>query len=1262
MALTKIPGHGVNVNATANGQVQFNDAGILDGSANLTFNQDTNTLFATNFSGNGSLLTGIVAPPSATAGTVTTNAQPNITSVGTLSSVIVSGTANLTSINLSGNIIPTISNTYSLGSETFNFKDVYIGPGSLYINGSKVLEEVSNAIIFTADLNQSVRLTTSGTGDIQLLPTGTGVVSVQGPLQVLAGANITSSNGGKIGFSNPIGVDSITTLSANTELVITGNGSGNVKVDDDLIITGNLTLQGTTGNLSVTTLSVQDNIIDISAETTGAPTSNAGIRVVRGDESATLVRWTESLTSWQFTNDGTNYLSMVGRDSVSNISLGNIALANFFVGNGSQLTGLTVSSIAGPNVTGTVANATYALTAGTVVTNAQPNITSVGTLTSLSVTGNIVAGNISTSGSGGNITGANVITANVFTATGNVTGNFFIGNGSQLTGISTSTSTVFNGNSNVNIATAGANVTVSVTNTSNVVVVTSTGVNVAGTLTATGNIIAGNISTSGSGGNITGANVITANFFSGNGNSLFSIAGANVSGAVSLATFATTANSVAGANVSGTVANATYAITSGTSYSVSGANVSGAVSLATFATTANAVAGANVSGEVSLATFATTANAVAGANVTGTVANATYAVSAGSATTATTATTADSATTAGTVTTAAQSNITSVGSLTALTVTGNVTLSGANVSLGSVGNLHIAGGTANYVLSTDGIGNLSWVEAAAGAGSTSTYETRMYTGNSVQNTFTVTTGVTVDSLIVTENGIVQTPTTDYTVSGSNLIFTLAPDTDVVIQVRELSGAQAFVAGTNTQVQFNNAGNFGASAGLTFNSSTTALTANNFVATSTANLGAVGNVTITGGTAAYVLSTDGTGNLSWVEQSGGGGTPGGANTQVQFNDSTTFGGDAGLTFNKTTTTLTANNLIATSSANLGNLVTANFFSGSGNLLSNIQGANVSGEVAFAATANAVAGTNVSGQVSNALVSGTVYTAAQPNITSTGTLTSLTVSGTTNLGAVGNLTITGGTANYVLSTNGSGSLSWVAQSGGGGSTGISEKISKSVTSQVGYAVTSTLSAALTLPATAGLKYIIHSIYVTNIDAAFSSTVTVSGTMLFSATSTTVSISNKIPVPARGALELLRKPQILNPSDVINLQAFDAGVGANNDLQAIITYETVTTDLNYFGTGVIAPVSTASDMYVSTGANSVIDSIRLVNYSDLGNIAITLSWTDGSNAIQAYLTSNLIIPQNSSIELCDNPKRIPTGHKIRAFATTGTAISVFISGRTQ
>ena len=57
---------------------------------------------------------------------------------------------------------------------------------------------------------------------------------------------------------------------------------------------------------------------------------------------------------------------------------------------------------------------------------------------------------------------------------------------------------------------------------------------------------------------------------------------------------------------------------------------------------------------------------------------------------------------------------------------------------------------------------------------------------------------------------------------------------------------------------------------------------------------------------YVLRADGT----WVAQSGGSGSPGGSDTQVQFNDSGSFGGDADLTYNKTTNALTVGGLVHT----------------------------------------------------------------------------------------------------------------------------------------------------------------------------------------------------------------------------------------------------------------------------------------------------------------------------------------------------------------
>jgi hypothetical protein len=71
----------------------------------------------------------------------------------------------------------------------------------------------------------------------------------------------------------------------------------------------------------------------------------------------------------------------------------------------------------------------------------------------------------------------------------------------------------------------------------------------------------------------------------------------------------------------------------------------------------------------------------------------------------------------------------------------------------------------------------------SGAGA---FVTRTYTGNGVATTFTVTSGSTVSSVLVTENGLLQVPTTDYTIAGSTLTFNTAPSNGVVIQIRELS--------------------------------------------------------------------------------------------------------------------------------------------------------------------------------------------------------------------------------------------------------------------------------------------------------------------------------------------------------------------------------------------------------------------------------------------------------------------------------------------
>lgn len=101
----------------------------------------------------------------------------------------------------------------------------------------------------------------------------------------------------------------------------------------------------------------------------------------------------------------------------------------------------------------------------------------------VSATGTVTAGNLSTTG---NVAGGNVLTQGIVSATGNVTGNYFIGNGALLSGIDTTL--ISNGTSNVKVVSSGGNVTIGVGGSGNIAVFSTGGIDVTGTLSATGNI------------------------------------------------------------------------------------------------------------------------------------------------------------------------------------------------------------------------------------------------------------------------------------------------------------------------------------------------------------------------------------------------------------------------------------------------------------------------------------------------------------------------------------------------------------------------------------------------------------------------------------------------------------------------------------------------------------------------------------------------------------------------------------------------------
>jgi hypothetical protein len=142
------------------------------------------------------------------------------------------------------------------------------------------------------------------------------------------------------------------------------------------------------------------------------------------------------------------------------------------------------------------------------------------------------------------------------------------------------------------------------------------------------------------------------------------------------------------------------------------------------------------------------------------------------------------------------------------------------------------------------------------------------------------------------------------------------------------------------------------------------------------------------------------------------TPGGSNTQLQFNDSGSFNGDSGLTYNKTTKNLNVTGFVTAStfSGNLQNTLTLNT---SGTGLSGSTTFNNSGASTFTVTSNATsANTNstiVSRDGSGNFSAGTITANLSGNATGLSGTPNITVGvvTATDLTVSGNLTVNGTT---------------------------------------------------------------------------------------------------------------------------------------------------------------------------------------------------------------------------------------------------------------
>jgi len=85
-----------------------------------------------------------------------------------------------------------------------------------------------------------------------------------------------------------------------------------VTIDGHLTVTGDMIIGGSTTTINTTELYVADNVIRLNSDfTTGTPTENAGIEVLRGNLSTVSLRWNETSDHWEQTSNGTNYYRLL---------------------------------------------------------------------------------------------------------------------------------------------------------------------------------------------------------------------------------------------------------------------------------------------------------------------------------------------------------------------------------------------------------------------------------------------------------------------------------------------------------------------------------------------------------------------------------------------------------------------------------------------------------------------------------------------------------------------------------------------------------------------------------------------------------------------------------------------------------------------------------------------------------------------------------------------------------------------------------------
>jgi hypothetical protein len=195
--------------------------------------------------------------------------------------------------------------------------------GTVLANTDALTEGSSNLYHTSERVDDRVNaLITEGTGITATYDDAAGTLTLATTITqytealVRADVSVTDAGGdGSLAYNNSTGVFTYTGpsagevrahISAGTGVAISNGaisigqavGTSDDVTFDDVIVSGNLTVNGATSTVSSTNTTIEDALLELGTGTTGTPSNDAGIVIERGSESNVFMGWDDSASSF----------------------------------------------------------------------------------------------------------------------------------------------------------------------------------------------------------------------------------------------------------------------------------------------------------------------------------------------------------------------------------------------------------------------------------------------------------------------------------------------------------------------------------------------------------------------------------------------------------------------------------------------------------------------------------------------------------------------------------------------------------------------------------------------------------------------------------------------------------------------------------------------------------------------------------------------------------------------------------------------------